>query len=95
MALQVCESRGRVVVEPDEQGVFAVHDQREYLIRSDEPLEDHLPVLRVQPMSEARTAVVCFENFVGLAQSRWTLLQGRPLEAHGRDFRRDARWCRG
>jgi uncharacterized protein len=48
-------------------GVFDVYDQREYEVKSDEPLPPSESVLRVSRL-DARMGTLFFENFVGLAE---------------------------
>ncbi|WP_272424511.1 DUF2357 domain-containing protein [Polyangium jinanense] len=67
-SIRICEAKSGRAVEQDASGVFAIHDQRRYVIRSETALVPHEPVLQVQPLSEGRLGTLYFQNYVGLAE---------------------------
>jgi uncharacterized protein len=66
--VRICDTRSGEAVKQDATGVYLVHDQRRYAIRSEAILTAHGDVLQVQPLSEGRFGSLYFENYVGLAE---------------------------
>ncbi|WP_437318177.1 DUF2357 domain-containing protein [Sorangium sp. So ce385] len=66
--IQIYDAGSGDPVHQDATGAFVVHDQRTYLLRSEEPLGAGTRHLTIQPGSSGRVATLCFNNYVGLAQ---------------------------